>query len=389
MSAAQKYAFRAAASVLLGLLPGVVVVDLWVGRMERNQAGEQGGDEGYWLEDEQLGWVPRPHFENPKLETRLDRFGLRSPEIPTDALSREIRILGLGASQIYGARNVLQSQTWSYWLQSMLASETEFPVRVLNGGVMAYSLSQAARRGMRLLEEEREGVRLDPDLVMIAVSPGSQTLLDNSAAHHWVRVGDVLVEEDVITGWPRILVPARVAVHRLLLHSNLYARRQANRDRNDGGLPLAIQSWMLSKRNDPPELLERVDEAFAELDQLKVECERRGIAMVALLLAEPQQDSDERWATHTQEYAQFGAPTSTTPRQEGVELLAERCTALGIEYFDLSPALDRFPQDRTRYYADDGLHWSGEGHRLVTRVIYENLLKGDWIRRLEDRERAK
>jgi lysophospholipase L1-like esterase len=68
-----------------------------------------------------------------------------------------------------------------------------------------------------------------------------------------------------------------------------------------------------------------------------------------------------------------------------VELLAERCAAMGLEAWDMTPAYDRFPANRTKFYADDGVHWSGEGHRLIARVIEQHLREGQWIERLAQR----
>ncbi|QDU68443.1 alginate O-acetyltransferase AlgX-related protein [Engelhardtia mirabilis] len=378
MAVPRRFALRAAAKLLLGFIPGVVAFDLWVGWLDR----DQGSDEGSWLIDEQLGWAPRPYFENPELETKLDRFGLRNAEIPADAPPDEIRILGLGASRIYGARNVRQSQTWSYWLEQMLAGSTTPPARVLNGGVMAYSLAQAARRGIRLLDEERDGVRVDPNLVLIALSPGAQTLIDNSSARRWVRVGEKLVEEDVIEGWPEVLVPARVALHRALMNSNLYVRHRAKLDLDGDDRPQEIQSWMLSRQEAAPALAQRIERAFDELQQLHLACQARGIRLVALLMPDSEQDSDARWSHYTRNFAQFGAPPSTTPRLEGVEVMGERCRELGIEAWDLSVPISTMAEDRKRWYADDGLHWSGEGHRLIARAIYEHLLGDGWLQRL-------
>ncbi|MHC4261590.1 MAG: hypothetical protein ACYSWX_03645 [Planctomycetota bacterium] len=357
-------------------MPGLFLVDQWVGWLDR----DTGSDENLWLEDEFLGWVPRPGYTEDEWGTSIDRFGLRNEEIPLDAEADELRILGLGASRIYGARNVLQSETWSYWLEALL--ERYGSVRVLNGGVQAYSVAQAARRGVLLLDEERDGVRVDPDLVFIALSPSAQMLIDNSDARRWVRVDGELVDASVVDGWPEPLVPLRVAFHRLAMRSNLYVRHRAKLQAGGGDRPEAIQRWFLSREPVPESVAPRVEDAFRALTELRDACRAREIELVALLIPTEAQDSNRRWNQFLRVSGKFGAPPIGTPRLESIEVLAERCQELGISAWDLSAACDQFATDRDNWYADDGIHWSGQGHQLIARALLRELTESGLLGRL-------
>ena len=166
---------RQLAVVFLGLLLGLVAVDVAIGRFE---SAKDLSDKGMLVWDETLSWTNRPGFEGKK--GRISSLGLRSPEIPVDAPSDEVRVLGVGASRTFGAGKggPTMSEIWSHFLEELTNSKLEGNWRVLNGGVNGYSLRQSVRRAIQLLDATQ------PDLVVVFVSPGRQLLLDPSSARN-------------------------------------------------------------------------------------------------------------------------------------------------------------------------------------------------------------
>ena len=357
------------AVALAGFAGGFWGVDAWIGWLDAR--GQQDAGSDYYLRDEQLGWVPRPHFENPEFETVLDGHGLRNPEIPPDAPADELRVAGFGASRVYGAAGVLQSNVWAARLDREFADEPPGRgTRFLNGGVMGYSTVQACRRAIRLLPE------LDLDLVFVLVSPGPQSMLDPSSSRNWVRSGGELVRRDVVEGWPEALHPVAVALHELLLHSSLYTRKRArialgNEDREDG-----VQRWMLSRADPGPEASAMLERTYDELRALGEAARAQGVELRVLVFPEQNQDDPERWEAFCRDNAARGAPPPGTPRSEPTEVLLERCRAMGLETWDFSAEADRLGADGARLLADDGRHWSDEGHAVVAEGLARRLRDG-------------
>jgi hypothetical protein len=357
--------FRLLLAVFLGFVPGFYLVDRWVGWLDARGRADAGSD--YYLADEQLGWVPRPHFENPEFETVLDGRGLRNPELPAVKAAGELRIAGFGASQIYGAAGVLQSEIWSARLERELAAEG---VRCVNGGVMGYSTLQACRRAIRLLPE------LDLDLVFVLVSPGPQSMLDPSSSRNWVRSGVNLVRRDVVEGWPAWAHPALIAWHELLLHSNLYERQRAKLALGNEDREASLQRWILSRAEPAPEVAAMLAQTFGELAALARAAEEHGVVFRVLVFPEQEEDDPRRWEAYCRNNAAHGAPPPGTPRREPCEVLIERCEALGLETWDFFEVADRLGSDRARLLAEDGRHWSSEGHAVVAAALAERLRGG-------------
>jgi hypothetical protein len=359
---------RALLVVFCGVLFGFAAVDQYIVSWDSDQ-GADGGDSGI-LRHEQLGWVARPHFENPKLETRLDRFGLRNPEIPDDAPATEVRIAGFGASRTYGAGGALQPWCWNYQLQEWLAPLLEPDARVLNGGVMAYSGLQACRRAAALLEA------LEPDLVFVVISPGAQLLLDPSAARNWVRFGEraeQLVPADVVAAWPDALVPLVARIHQgLNAVSGIYRRHRAKfqaNDKRDEGL----QRWMISRAPRSATVEAMLEATLDEAQALAARCAERGVELRIVVLPEISQDAERAWNEFLVRNQPLGAPPLGTPRAEPTDVLAELLEARGVRTWNFFDEVDRMGTDRARYIMDDNFHWSFDGHAVFGRGLLSRL----------------
>ena len=271
------------AVVLVGIVIGFAAVDRVVAWLDSDE-GMGGKESASVTPDLYLGWTTRPGFVNPEFETTLDRFGNRNPEIPEDAPLDEVRIAGFGASRIYGAEGAMQPKVWSYELERALA-KTKTPARVLNGAVIGYSGTQAAERAIRIQP------LVEPDLVFMLVSPRGQMLLDPHGTLNWARYGDGpadLVAADVVEGWPRAVWPQVAGVHDTLSDvSAIYRRKRARFDAEEGMPPeiaAQIQTWCLSRREQPPIIQERIDSTLERVEQLARAVEAAGGEFRALVM---------------------------------------------------------------------------------------------------------
>lgn len=349
---------RSVAWLLVGFAAGLAAFDralAWIDSARDLSGGE------LLQRDAELAWTNRPGAISEG--SAISSQGLRSPEIPKGAPPRELRILGLGASRCFGAGEggPDMQHTWSAYLEPLCRSEFGGDWRVLNGGVIGYSAVQAARRGLRLLEP------LDPDLVIVFVSPGAQMMLDPSSARHYVRVGGELLPADIAGALPEPLLPAAAALHRALTGSALYTRYRAQAT-DQGRRASEVDKFVLSRAPRTPEVEQTLQRTWSELDALGRACRARGCELRVLLVPEPYMDKEERWRGFLRENAALGAPPLGTPRDEPLELLRAELAQRQIASWSLRDTLAVIGADRARYTCDKA-HWSAAGHELVAQAL--------------------
>lgn len=368
------------ACAFLGSVAGLIVVDVAVARWDRLEGARSSGA---IVSSPALGWTNRPHFENPAFGTVLDRFGLRSPEIPDDAPPNELRIAGFGASRLYGAGGAQQSWCWNVHLERLLVEQGFGPLRVLNGGVMGYSAVQAARRAALCLDA------LEPDLLFVTLTPRAQILLDVSSQKNVVRFGpgpEELLPADVAAGWPELAWPLVARVHRGLMElSGIYRRHRAG-FQVGGERKAGLQKWLLSAGPRDPELDELLAATFEELVRLRDRCAEREIEFLVVMMPEIQQDSDAVWARYLRDKQEVGAPPIGTLRDEPTRELIGFLEAYELPFVDFTAEVELVGTDRARYLvSDEDFHWSEPGHRLFAEGLARRLVESGRLQRLRDR----
>lgn len=370
----RRAALRGLARVLLFGSLGLVGADVLVGLLD---ADRDQVEEGLYEPDEEIGWVNRPGYRNEL--TSINRHGLRGPEVPTDAPPTELRVLGMGASQVYGAPtlqgsddNPTNAEVWSAWLEDAL-SGTGHPWRVLNGGVKGYSAIQASRLAIRLIDE------LEPDLVVLFLPPDAQSLLDPSPAAQWVRIDGQLVPEDIAGAWPDVLLPVAMSAHRALSVSNLYQRHRA-RSRILGSRPAEIDKFLVSRAPIADERIGQMLAAtFEEIGALRDACERGDVELRVAVVPHSSQYGDGTWERYLSRHQTRSAPPLGTPRSEPNEVLAGRLVEVGFVVWDLFDELAPFAERPGHYLLSDKAHWSIEGHRLVAYALAHRMGSEDGL----------
>ena len=356
------------ALTLVGVLIGMAVVDRAIARMDSDQ-GAEGGVSSI-MRNPLLGWTNKPYFQNPEFRTQLDRFGLRNPQIPEDPPPDELRIVGFGASRVYGAGKAHQPWCWNYKLETIMQRELPHPVRVMNGGVMGYSGLQAVRRAGAFLDA------LEPDLVWVLVSPGAQMLLDDSPAQHWIKTGDGpedVVPFDVLDGVPEFLQPIAVRLHELLNEYSGIYRRYRTKKESGGKRVASITKWRLTTDPMSRPLQEILNRTLDEISALQRECEERGIELRILVFPEQQNDSERAWRDFLVKWQPAGAPPLDTPRTEPTDELQRILEERGIRVWNFFDELDRMGKDRKSFVMEDSYHWSELGHTVIARGIFRRL----------------
>lgn len=365
----------------LGLALGLFAADRIVGAIDRERDDRVAGQIQM---DSALGWTNTPGFAWEG--SSINSLGLRNQEIPADAPADELRVLGIGASRVFGSGVFSSEDVWDHLLERLLVQELGAgqPVRVLNGAVKGYSAMQGARRAMRLIPE------LEPDLVVVFAGAGSQTMLDPSDAQDWVTLGDGrVVPRDIVAALPGPLAGLGVTLHQMLLHSNLYLRYRAQFETAGSRPPTLLRFMYMGDDAVPPLAREMFDNTVAEWRVLREFCAARDVALRVVVLPEAYQMNDEKWAQWLRYGAtrDVGSPPLDTPRLAPTFALDALLQSLGFTTWLFRDELERMGQD-VDTFTHDSRHWNEAGHRVIALGLFKRLREDGLLETLVARRRA-
>lgn|GEM_PF-2878311 len=381
LDARRRFVFGRIVWLWLGLFLGFAAVDAVVARVD---AADSGGE--MELGHPLLGWTNTAGHGDDELDRHHDRFGLRGEDIPDDADPRELRILGLGDSRIYGAgEGVAQADVWNHALEDLLNAGRRRPVRVLNGGVMGYSVAQSCRRAVTLLDA------VEPDLVFVAVSTSAQALLEDPDLGGFVEVDGRFVSRALASRWDPRLLPAVALTDDLLSRYSAIYSRHKNREVMQGTMPPIFLRWRYFDRvKDRDYLLRCLDATWASIRDLKAACEARGIELRMAVIPTSEMATPDRWQKWVQENAAiWQLPSDVVPQQSLNALKRTLRRDLGVEVWDLSG--DVFEMGRnfdSNFIWDDVHHWTPRGHERIAAGLMRELLADGLLKRLNDRRTA-
>ncbi len=182
---------RGLALVVLGVVAALVLLEVSVRVLGLAPPAESAG--WFWQgPDAELGWTHIPgasgRWFNPRHEYDVDVTindrGLRDVEHAYDKPPDVFRILILGDSYVEGMRVPLD-QTFGKRLEERL-NQAGLPIKfeVVLAGVSAWGTDQ------ELLWFRKEGVRYEPDLVLLGFFPGND-FMNNSEALEVANIGSV------------------------------------------------------------------------------------------------------------------------------------------------------------------------------------------------------
>lgn len=288
---------------------------------------------------------PGSHYEWQGIPVDVNSHGLRSPETTLDKPLAVLRILNLGDSSVMGW-GVRLEDTFGQQLEESLNRQNNLSdrVEVINAGVPGWNLENA------LAYLQDEGIKFDPDLVILAMSMsndinGDSALLARGrpAPIEWLRAKTYF--------WPFLTVQMR-----------WMAARAAGRDRPDEILPPANPAKYFPQ--EPASV--RWEEIWQNVSAIQHIAAENGSPMVIVLLPVEFQVVDESFPTLAQ------------------EILTARAGEAGIQVLDMLPvfrqACSQKPGDacqlEDRYlFADVWMHPSALGHRLIADEI-ESMIAG-------------
>jgi lysophospholipase L1-like esterase len=283
-------------------------------------------------------------------EVATNREGLRGPEIgPKSGL----RILAIGDSFTFGV-GAQQDETWPARLEQILGAQ------VLNAGAPGYGVPDA------VAWYERYGVRLDPDLVIVAVFLAND-LQDASPDQPKVAVVDGALVVPGETGGPRRWLYYHSHLFRLLKRSVLEGRVRTMLGLKEPWATRELRAeFSLYGPALPGELrrgAEATESAVARLASHRVRT-------VAVLIPSLPQVDPQRWKAVL---AQLGLdPAGHDPRRPNL-LFREIFERHGVPVLDLTDTFEQAVKDGQRIYYPVDQHLTPAGYELMARTIAERL----------------
>lgn len=370
---------RVVCVLVLGMVLGLIGLDLALAVVE----GPQGPVDALHVDDERTLWRNASNFRDEWLST--DSYGLRNPGLPRDASKYELRVLTLGDSRVFGARDFgpKDEETWQAYLQGQLAPHVKEGIRVLNGGVGGFSTVQASQHGVRLIEA------IEPDVVLLFVAPGGRCMIDVSSSYANVFVDGRLVPRDIAVGVPARCVRVAASAHDWLSdHSALYARYRVLAGELDGGIGALRASFVYTGdanlRSDARFLLDRT---FHAVDELVHAAKRKQCRLIAVLMHDSPGTSDAEWSRFVATHLDSGGPKTGTKRQQAIEALRARLQRLGVHGWSIVPLQEQLVVDRKKYFADDGSDWehlNAIGNRLLAIELAKEFERSGLLRALSE-----
>lgn len=340
---------RVVCVLVLGMVLGLIGLEMALAVV--GGPDEQG--DALHVHDERTLWRNASNFRDEWLST--DSYGMRNPGLPRDADKRELRILTLGDSRVFGARDFgpKDEETWQAYLQAQLGPRAKEGVRVLNGGVGGFSTVQACQHGLRLIEV------VEPDLVMLLITPGGRCLVDASSTYANELVDGQLVPRDIVRSVPRACLKDAATAHVWLSkHSGLYAHYRRVVGELDGGIGEFRGGFVYTGdaelRNDASYF---VDRAFRAIEELNRAVAHKRSRFVAVVLHDHPGTNDVAWARFVDAHVNGRGPKAGTSRQQPIEALRARLQRIGVTSWSMLGLQERISGDRLKYFADDGTDW--------------------------------
>lgn len=287
-----------------------------------------------------------------------------------------LRILGLGDSFCY-SNSVELKETFFKQLEDLGRQGPGGEVEVINAAVPAYSTVQEYRY------LRRDGMRLDPDIVVLGFYVGndfqdSYELFD-SAGRPTIDVveGELRANENFPSArydrQERALRTATLSLRSFFSsHSELYVFL---RERFGEVL------WKMGLRNNPPppDFCARVPSAAMEagwartrgvLDSVAVLCSSHNVRLLVVLLPTQYQVHPDLWTHH---FTTFGLDPGDYDLDRPQRLMREYCEQRGIEYVDVLPAMRAHASSGHLFYPIAS-YMTPSGHRLVAAAVDAHLV---------------
>ena len=321
----------------------------------------QDGDGFFRLRPGHFGRVTnRTEFDH---EIRINAAGLRGGD-PAQAAG--CRVLAAGDSFTFGLG--VEEHEVFHQLAAEQLRESGVAIEVLNGGIPAIGVPQEVRW------IERHGLRLDPDLVLLAVFIGNDLRDAKAGSDHWTVIDghlappgggrrgmrDRLYERShlFVLGKNAVLNGLRRWLSELFGLEEPWSRRYAR------------ETFAIYHRSPSPVVREGLARTEQALDRLMDLADRHGFRVVATLIPDVVQVEGARWQAALE---QLGLQAEAVDAEQPGRWLQAAFERRGIPVLDHAGAFRaRIERGEELYFPADR-HWNRDGHRLAGTQVAELL----------------
>ena len=363
-----------AALLLTSLLVSLVAAEIVV-RIVRPQAQLVISPGGLYVADPPVRYRLAPGYEGRIYNraefsnaVRINRVGLRGPELESER-DDTVRVLAIGDSFPFGV-GVEGSEAFVAVLADLLTDDFR-PAVGLNAGVPGFGI-QDAQSWLA-----RHGVKLDPDVVVMAIFVGND-LADASPDREGVNIVDgLLVPKESKGGF-------RAWLHR---HSHLYVLLKGMLDSP------AFRPWRAKLGLCEPWVVRTLREEFAvyrrqpdaaftaarnvadrALEEFARLAKDSGFEPLALLIPGDIQVEEERWLASL---ANLGLDPAEYDPEVPTRVFAELLRKHSIPSVDLTAPIRTRIEQGERLYFEHDRHWLPAGHRLAAEELIHSLSETD------------
>lgn len=309
------------------------------------------------------------HLPGFGVEVRTNALGMRDREHEPHRMPSTRRILILGDS-FMEALQVEFEDSFPHRLEvdlRRLAGDVE----VVSAGVSGWGTDD------QLAYLARRGVRLEPDLVLVAMTLHNDVVDNLELQFHDEQAGRVVprpVEPVPLGEWIPLQIKGFLAAH-----SHLYRlTTQAIRSRGVGEKADTLSSRVADLlRAAPPEWVDGGwQRTLALLDALESEAAGTGARTAVFLIPLTMQLDDAAFADFVGAFGMRGSDAFLRAPQERMRAWSEHS---GVPVIDLLPAFRAAREAGAALYLEGDGHWDAEGHALAARQVAQALARTDLL----------
>ncbi|HEU4511150.1 MAG TPA: hypothetical protein VFR78_23160, partial [Pyrinomonadaceae bacterium] len=311
-------------------------------------------------------FLPRPGFQTIPTQGQIIPHPTRgfsySPDFPgyTNALGlrddpiapgETVDVLAVGDSFTVGA-GVTMEEAWPAQLESAINSASLVPrrIRVVNGGVAAYSLTQ-----IRQLTEEL-AQQLKPKIVVAGVFPSRYWRLDDPYVYfHGMAIRKSETERIRVVDGGMIYTPFKTSWLKSIdffsadhFYFGAHVLRVARSAAETGARYVRSDSSQ-SSRADVEKLLQSL---LVELEKLRELCAASNIQLVVMLINEQEEDGSIK-----------------AIEKQYNEVVESFCRDRGVTVVNPLPAFEELARGKPVFRQANDHHWSSQAHQVAAKEL--------------------
>jgi hypothetical protein len=325
------------------------------------------------------GWIKSREFTT---HVQISPLGLRDPRTSYEKPPGTYRVLFLGDSYVESVQ-VQASEGITQRLEVALNRDGSRPVDVINAGVAAYGT------GQELLLLEQEGVKYQPDLIVLLFYVGNDVTNNNYRLELWDNNLKLALKPyfDLDKDGALKLIPGpppapRTGFAYSLRHCcvlyNVFETGVMNKfgwsyPRESleaiGGLRTPLRGLYDTQPEDQWAHSWRITEVL--LAKIRDRATEIGAPLVIAAAPEYRAMKPDLWANEVAGNRLASGRLSISAPNDHVGAIADR---LGVRYIDLLPPLKRAAEaGADRLYYDFDEHWTAEGHAVAASAVEQAL----------------